>query len=83
MTKREMEVSLIQMGKTLQTLVCAYSPNANHVGITIVNGNISVNACQYDGEKEEYIEKDILNATLFADGVMHLDGQYIYPEGVA
>ena len=68
MTRRDVEMALIQMGRAAKTIVCAYAPNANHVSIDIVNGTISVNACEWDGEAGDYVEKNILNLTEFADG---------------
>ena len=83
MTKREMELALLDMGKALRTLVGAYKPNANHMSVDCIDGNIHVTACEYDSEKYEYVEKDILNAMLFADGTLYIDGKYIHPGEVA
>lgn len=79
MTKKDAEMALIQLGEIMQSIVGIYAPNANHISITIVNGTIMVSACEFDGEKSEYIEKDILNAYKFTDGEMYIDGEYIKP----
>lgn len=81
--KHDLELALLDMGKALRTLVSAYKPNANHMSVDCIDGNIHVRACEYDGEKYEYVEKDILNATLFKDGTLYIDGQYIRPDEVA
>jgi hypothetical protein len=68
----------------MKGIVEAYAPNANHASITITNGTIMVKACEWDGEKNEYIVKDILNAVQFKDGDMKVDGAYIHSkEGTA
>ena len=80
MTRKDTEMALIQLGQVMKDIVEGYAPNANHTSITIVNGTIMVSACEFDGEKSEYIEKDILKADKFTDGEMYIDGEYIKPE---
>jgi hypothetical protein len=80
--KKDVEMALIQMGRAMKTIVGAYSPNANHISISVVNGDIDVSACEYDGEKEVVVEKDILDAVEFQDGTIRINGEYIRPEGM-
>ena len=68
MTRREVEDALIQMGKAMSTIVGAYAPNANHIMVSVVNGTINVDACEWDGVNSRYIEKNILKQCEFADG---------------
>ena len=85
MTRKETEMALIQLGQVMKTIVSNYAPNANHVSINCINGQLSARACEFDDESGEYIEKDILLAIQFKDGDMLIDGQYIKPakEGAA
>lgn len=83
MTRQDVEMALIQMGRAMRTIVAAYAPNANHASITLVNGTIKVDACEWDGDADDYVEKDILNAAQFADGVLLMGGKYIQKEDVA
>lgn len=79
MTRKEIETALIQMGMFAKSIVADYAPNANQVHITVVNGTISVTACQWDNVKDDFVERGILNATLFDDGTLFSDGRYEYP----
>lgn len=84
MTRRDVEMALIQMGKAMKVIVEAYAPQANHINITSVDGQISVNASRYDDDNVSYIEQDILDAVLFTDGTLKICGEYIRPkEGAA
>lgn len=77
MTRKDTEMALLQLGQVMKTIVSNYAPNANHVSIDYINGQLSAHACEFaDGE---YIEKDILKAIQFADGDLLIDGQYIKP----
>lgn len=76
MTRLDVEMALIQVGKAMQTIVGAYAPNANHMSVDVINGSISVSACEWDNDEGDYIEKDILSATLFPDGSMMMHGEY-------
>lgn len=72
-------MALIQLGQVMKAIVEGYAPNANHVSIDYINGQLSARACAFDDDKGEYIEKDILKAILFRDGDLLIDGQYIKP----
>jgi len=81
MTRKDTEMALIQLGQVMKAIVEGYAPNANHMSINCINGQLSVSACEFDGEAGEYIEKDILKAVQFKDGDLLIDGQYIKPDG--
>lgn len=83
MTRQDVEMALIQMGRAMKTIVAAYAPNANHVSIDVINGTIRVTACEWDGNAEDFVEKDILNAAQFANGVLLMGGKYTQKEDVA
>lgn len=79
MTRKDTEMALIQLGQVMKAIVEGYAPNANHVSIDYINGQLSARACAFDDKAGEYIEKDILKAIQFADGDLFIDGQYIKP----
>lgn len=79
MTRKDTEITLIQLGQIMKTIVSNYAPNANHASIDYINGQLSARACEFDDAAGEYIERDILKAIQFADGDMYVDGQYIRP----
>lgn len=79
MTKRETEMALIQLGQAMKIIVEGYAANANHMSISVIGDHISVNACEYDSVAMTTIERDILNARLFDDGTLYVDGQYVKP----
>lgn len=85
MTRKDTEIALIQLGQVMKAIVEGYAPNANHMSINCINGQVSARACEFDDESGEFIEKDILQGILFKDGDMLIDGQYITPakEGAA
>lgn len=78
MTRNEIELAMIEIGKQIKAMVGEYKPNANHISIDVVNGNISVSACEFD-VKINKIKEHILSAMLFADGGLKLNGMYIEP----
>lgn len=80
MTRKNAEMALIQLGQIMKTIVSNYAPNANHVSIDYINGQLSARACEFDDTAGKYIEKDILKAIQFADGDLFIDGEYIKPE---
>lgn len=69
MTRREVEDELLQMGRVMREIVSKYAPNANMVSVDVVKGTIRVSACEWDSENQDYIERDILRAFEFTDGV--------------
>lgn len=79
MNKTDIEMALIQLGRAMKAIVEAYAPNSNHISITVVDGSIHVNACEWDGPGEDYITKDILDAHEFSDGTLRINGEYITP----
>lgn len=83
MTRKEVEMALLQMGREMKAMVEAYAPNVNHMSITAVDGTIMVTACEWDTERQTYIVKDILDAIQFKDGDIKTGGEYIDAEGGA
>ena len=76
MTRLEAEMALLHMGEAIKQIVSAYAPNANHMSVDVINGSINVSACEWDNDEGDYIEKDILSATMFPDGSMMMHGEY-------
>jgi hypothetical protein len=76
-TRVQVELELLKIGQIIKRLVGEYAPNANHVCVDVINGCICVNACEWDGEKSDYIEKDILRASLFPSGEVFINGKYV------
>lgn len=79
MTRKDTEMALIQLGQVMRAIVGNYAPNANHMSINCINGQLSARACEFDDESGEYVEKDVLLAIQFKDGDLLIDGQYIKP----
>lgn len=77
MTRREIEKTFLQMGTLMKEIMAEFAPNANHISLYIIDGTVMVNAHEYDNEAQDFIEKGILDATLFADGSAQIDGEYI------
>lgn len=84
MTRKNVEMALIQLGQAAKTIMTAYAPEANQTRITIVGDNIMVYASRYDGEDADTNINNIIDGTLFADGMMRLDDEYVpAKDGVA
>lgn len=77
MTRGEIEKTFLQMGKFMQMVMADFAPNANHISIDVVDGTIMVNAHEFDRKAQDFIERGILDATLFTDGSTKIDGEYI------
>ena len=83
MTRRDVEMALIQMGKAMKTILSAYAPNANQADISLIKGMIIVRAHEWNSDDDDFAERNILDATLYPDGVLRLGSDYITPkEGV-
>ena len=76
-TRMDVEIALIQMGRAVKALMEAYAPEANQTRITIVGDNIMVHACRYDGKDADTNINNIIDGMQFDDGVMHVGGEYI------
>lgn len=83
MTRKDVEMALIQLGQAAKTIMEAYAPEANQTRITIVGGNIMVYASRYDGKDADTNISNIIDGALFADGMMRLDDEYIPANGGA
>ena len=81
MTRPDIEMAFIQMGKAMKEILGAYAPNANHAEISVSGEMIRVRAYEWDDDKDDFADSDILNAVLFADGTLKINGQYIKPKG--
>ena len=79
MTRKDTEMALIQLGQVMKTIVSNYAPNANHISINYINGQLSARAHEFDDDTGEFVETNILEAILFKDGDLLIDGQYIKP----
>ena len=79
MTRKDTEMALMQLGQVMKAIVGAYAPNANHISINYINGQLSAYAHEFDGDACEFVEQSILEAIQFADGELLIDGQYIKP----
>ena len=77
MTRGQVELELLKIGQIIKRLVGEYAPNANHVGVNVMNEYIFVNACEWDCKKSGYIEEDILRASLFPSGEVFINGKYV------
>lgn len=77
MTRRGIEKTFLEMGKLMKEIMAEFAPNANHISIDIVDGTIMVNAHEFDRKAQDFIERGILDATLFDDGIARIDGEYI------
>ena len=82
MTRRDIEIAVLQVGEALKAIVEAYNDKANHITLSVVNGQISVSACEYDDAKMD-IKESILYGVQFPDGTVYADGQYTRPTEVA
>ena len=76
MTRKDVEIALIQMGKAMKTIMAAYAPDANQTRVSVVNGTIMVYACRYD-DINATTNDVYLDAALFTDGSMNICGEYI------
>lgn len=81
MTRKEVELALLQIGQQIKDIAEAECPEANQVCVDVVDGMIFVRACVYEGEGKEI--KDILNAHKNPNGTLYVNGEYIWAEEVS
>lgn len=75
MTRLEAEMALLQKAKEVEAIVSLAAPNANHVHLMIIDGHITVSACEWDKEKDDYVEANILDASMYPDGTTYFYGK--------
>ena len=73
MTRQEIEMTLLHMGEALETIVKAYSPEANQMSIRVINGQIHVSAGKYT---EGQGLTETIDATKYLDGVIRSGDRY-------
>lgn len=76
MTRADVELALIRLGQAAQAIVAAYQPDANQVRISVVDGNVMVFACRYDGD-DAATNADYLDATRFDSGEIKIMDEYL------
>ena len=79
MPRREVEDAMLQMGIAMRTLIQAFAPDANHCEISVIDGNIYVDACHYDSALQERVET-FIDAALYPDGTVRHGKEFTFPE---
>lgn len=78
MTRDELEMALLQIGKAVQTLVGAYRPDVDQIRVTVCDGQICAYACVY-GDDGSNLE-EVLDANAFPDGTVRFGRRYIFKD---
>ena len=68
MTRIEVEMALTELMEKAVAIAKEYNPAINHLSITCVNDHIMVMAHEWDSEKEDYAQPNILSSSQFVDG---------------
>ena len=78
MTRKEMEMTLINMMKGIEAFVKLFDQNINHINFYTLDGCLDFRAVHEEDGKDDV---EILSCHVFDDGSMRVDGAYYNADG--